>query len=77
MILSTTVKSCLELQGLYLLAMGQTKAGLAVGTTTSAALLLLDIKRAYDVGEIPCQPKAHCSHAISLQKSISSCQRYV
>ena len=39
------------LQGLYLLAVGQTKAGLAVGTTTSAALLLLDIKRAYDVGE--------------------------
>ena len=39
------------LQGLYLLATGQTKAGLAVGTTTSAALLLLDIKRAYDVGE--------------------------
>lgn len=40
------------LQGLYLLAVGQTKAGLAVGTTTSAALLLLDIKRAYDVGEL-------------------------
>ena len=39
------------MQGLYLLAVGQTKAGLAVGTTTSAALLLLDIKRAYDVGE--------------------------
>ena len=40
------------MQGLYLLAVGQTKAGLAVGTTTSAALLLLDIKRAYDVGEL-------------------------
>ncbi|CAL5228429.1 g11563 [Coccomyxa viridis] len=39
--------------GLYLLAMGQTKAGLAVGTTTSAALLLLDIKRAYDVEDDP------------------------
>ena len=39
------------MQGLYLLAVGQTKAGLAVGTTTSAALLLLDIKRAYDVGD--------------------------
>ena len=39
------------LQGLYLLATGQTKAGLVVGTSTSAALLLLDIKRAYDVGE--------------------------
>ncbi len=34
-----------------MLAAGQTKAGLAMGTATSAALLLLDIKRAYDVGE--------------------------
>ena len=50
---SARVQFSLGLQGLYLLAMGQTKAGLAVGTTTSAALLLLDIKRAYDVGRIP------------------------
>ena len=37
-------------QALGLLAQGQQKTGLAVGTVVSAALLLLDIKRAYDVG---------------------------
>ena len=45
------------MQGLYLLAVGQTKAGLAVGTTTSAALLLLDIKRAMMlVSVLSCSP---------------------
>jgi hypothetical protein len=37
-------------QALALLVQGQQKTGLAVGTVVSAALLLLDIKRAYDVG---------------------------
>jgi hypothetical protein len=43
----------LSVQGLALLTQGQGKAGLAVGTITSAVLLLLDIKRAFDVGEPP------------------------
>lgn len=42
--------SCSAVQALGLLAQGQQKTGLAVGTVVSAALLLLDIKRAYDVG---------------------------
>ena len=42
--------SCPVMQALGLLAQGQQKTGLAVGTVVSAALLLLDIKRAYDVG---------------------------
>ena len=43
--------SCMvSMQALALLVQGQQKTGLAVGTVVSAALLLLDIKRAYDVG---------------------------
>lgn len=57
------------LQGLYLLAAGQSKAGLAVGTATSAALLLLDIKRAYDVGEAPVLEILH-----SAASNIMACQ---
>ena len=58
------------LQGLYLLAAGQTKAGLAVGATTSAALLLLDIKRAYDVGEASVLEILHSAASNSM-----ACQR--
>ena len=58
------------LQGLYLLAAGQTKAGLAVGTATSAALLLLDIKRAYDVGEASVLELLHSAASSSM-----ACQR--
>lgn len=58
------------LQGLYLLATGQTKAGLAVGTATSAALLLLDIKRAYDVGEA-----SVLENLYSAASSSMACQR--
>jgi hypothetical protein len=58
------------LQGLYLLAAGQTKAGLAVGTATSAALLLLDIKRAYDVGEA-----SVLENLFSAASSSMACQR--
>lgn len=38
------------MQALVLLTQGQQKAGLTVGTITSLTLLILDIKRAFDVG---------------------------
>ena len=56
-------------QALALLVQGQQKTGLAVGTVVSAALLLLDIKRAYDVGACHCRNSGKDSFAACLHSA--------
>lgn len=57
-----------SVQALALMTQGEQKAGLAVGTVASLILLILDIKRVFDVGG--CHD-IHVKTAFSRQKRLS------